>query len=941
MLITGGTGTLGAITARHLAATGQARHLLLLSRRGPHAPGASDLIADLEAAGAHAVITACDVTSRPDLEAALAAIPPDHPLTAVIHTAGTTSDATIATMTTDQIDPVLAPKATAAWHLHQLTPDLALAAFVLFSSAAGQLGTPGQGNYAAANTFLDALATWRQARGLPALSLAWGLWAQDSGITSALADQTAPGSPATASPPWRPADALTALDTALDAARRRSHPGHLQPGCPPRPSRRRPAPAAAPRPGPGPARTRPGHHPAAPPADRTHPGRTPPDPARHRPRPRRHRPGPRHPRPRPPRPRLPGPRLRLPDRSRVPQPPHHRDRAAAARHPHLRLPHRHHPRPVPAGRADGIRHTTTSAPPVAPETATPSSSPAWPAATPAASPPPPSSGAWSAPAPTPSATSPVTGAGTPPRCTIPTRTTPVPATPATAGSWMTPSSSTPRFFGISPREAMATDPQQRLLLETAWETLERAGIDRPPPCAAPAPASSPASCTTTTPPASPTRPDGYEGFLGTGSAPSIASGRIAYTLGLEGPAVTIDTACSSSLVAMHLAAQALRNGECDLALAGGVTVMATPRAVHRIRPPARPGPRRPVQSLRRRRRRHRLLRRRRPGRCWSGCRTPKRNGHPVLAVIRGSAVNQDGASNGLTAPNGPSQERVIRAALAVAGLSPADVDAVEAHGTGTTLGDPIEAQALINTYGADPARVNPLWLGSVKSNIGHTQAAAGVAGVIKMIAAIQHGQLPRTLHVDAPSPHVDWDAGQVALLTEPRPWPETGQPRRAAVSAFGISGTNAHLILEQSPHPAPATQDQDRSGSTRDAAARGGHAPGPGDGPGGDGPGGDGLVLWPLSGRTPGAVRDAAARLDRWLDDRPDADPARVGYSLATTRTHFEHRAVLAGTGPQVRAGLAALAAGRPHPAIITGSAPAGGRGRCWSSPARAASGPA
>ena len=479
------------------------------------------------------------------------------------------------------------------------------------------------------------------------------------------------------------------------------------------------------------------------------------------------------------------------------------------------------------------------------------------------------------------------------------------------------------FFHIAPREAVTIEPQQRLLLEVSWEAVENARIN---------PSGLRGSRTGVFvgvigqeyASLGSQGLDEAEGYLITGTHVSVASGRIAYTLGLEGPAVTIDTACSSSLVAMHLAAQALRTGECDLALTGGVTVMATPGLFiefSRLRGLAPDG-------------RCKAFAAAADGTGWAeGAgivlleRLPdaQAKGHPVLAVIRGSAVNQDGASNGLTAPNGPSQERLIRAALAVAGLSPADVDAVEAHGTGTTLGDPIEAQALINTYGADPARVNPLWLGSVKSNIGHTQAAAGVAGVIKMIAAIQHGQLPRTLHVDAPSPHVDWDAGQVALLTESRPWPETGQPRRAAVSAFGISGTNAHLVLEQSPHPAPATQDQDRSGSTRDAAARGGHAPGPGDGPGGDGPGGDGLVLWPLSGRTPGAVRDAAARLDRWLDDRPDADPARVGYSLATTRTHFEHRAVLAGTGPQVRAGLAALAAGRPHPAIITGSAPAGG----------------
>ncbi len=893
VLITGGTGGLAGLLARHLVERHGVRRLVLASRRGLAADGARDLVGELAALGADVTVAACDIADRAAVAGVLAAIPGEHPLTAVVHTAGVLDDGTVTTLDRGRLEAVLRPKVTGALVLDDLTRDLDLSAFVLFSSSAATFDGAGQANYAAANAFLEALATRRRSDGFPGIALGWGLWAEATGMGGRLDDVELRRIERSGQGALSEVDGLALFDAALAADRPVLLPMRMDLAA----LRARATAEGLPAVLTGLVRV------ARPtPAAKSvldeaglldlvratvaavlgHPNANAVEPLRA------------------------FNEVGFDSLAAVEL----RNRLSVATG--LRITPTlvfDHPNPqavatfLAAELGGGTAAEEVTAPTVTDE--------------------------------------PIAIIGM--ACRYPGDvTTPedlwrlvaegddgISRFPENRG-WDTAGvyhpdpdhrgttyvreggflheagQFDPTFFGISPREALAMDPQQRLLLEVSYEAVERAGMD---------PHSLRGSTTGVFAGVMyhdyatglNRVPDDVEGYLGNGTSASIHSGRVSYTFGLEGPAVTIDTACSSSLVALHLAAQALQRGECSMALAGGVTVMATPEVFvdfSRQRGLAPDG-------------RCKSFSDGADGTVWSEgvgmllverLSDARRNGHQILAVVRGSAVNQDGASNGLTAPSGPSQQRVIRQALASAGLSTQDVDAVEAHGTGTPLGDPIEAQAVLATYGQD--RERPLWLGSLKSNLGHTQAAAGVGGIIKMVQAMRHGVLPRTLNVGTPTTKVDWTAGAVSLLVEPMPWPEHDRPRRAAVSSFGISGTNAHVILEQpSAEPVESTSDT--------------------------GPLGSDVFPFVLSGKTAAALSAQAARLADHLDEA--ALPA-VARALAVSRPSLEHRAVVvAGDRSGLLTGLRALADGEPAAQVVTAVAETGktafvfpGQGSQW-----------
>nr|APD71853.1 type I polyketide synthase 1 [Streptomyces sp.] len=887
------TGRFGARFAEHLVTRHGARHLVLAApadeAEALRAELAGASSAALESLGAQVRVAPCDVTDREQLAALLGSL--EQPVTAVVHAAGVPDAGLIESLSDERLETVLRATVDTAWHLHELTAGADLSAFVLFSSFEGLVGIPGQVATSAADAALAALANSRRSAGLPGTVLAWGFWADGRGTAElgpadlALVAQAgilplptelgldlfdrgvAAGEPLLAPVELDPAVLREQARAGLlpsvlrglvrVPARRAASGGSLARRLAEVPEAEREAVVlelvraqAASVLG----------HASADEVDSERAFKE----------------------------------LGFDSVSAVEL------RNRLSQSTGVPLPATlvfDHPTPVAVARlllseADG---TADAALPAAQKRRGTVDEPLaiigigcrYPGGVTSAE------DLWELVAEGRDVIGPMPAdRGWDLERLYSTDREEIGTTYARGGGFIAGMGDfDAEFFGISPREAMAMDPQQRLLLETSWETLEHAGID--PTSLRGSDAGVFVGITGSD--YGILVPSEYEGYRVTGTMSSVASGRIAYTLGLEGPAVSVETACSSSGVALHLAAQALRNGECSLALAGGVTFMTTPITMTEF---SRQGANSP------------------DGRCRAYAASAdgtgfsdglgmvvlerlsdaKRNGRHILGLIRGTAINQDGASNGLTAPSGPAQERVIRQALANAGLSPSDVDAVEGHGTGTVLGDPIEAQALLATYGRERDG-DPLWLGSIKSNIGHTSGAAGVAGVIKMVMAMQHGVLPKTLHVDAPSPHIDWQAGEVELLTEAREWTGPGRPRRAGVSSFGVSGTNAHIIVEEAPEGAPAAVEETPAG-TPAAGSGTGAAPAPAT-----------PVL--LSARTEAAVRAQAERLRRHLLENPGVSVPDLGYSQLTTRASLDHQAVLvAADRDELASELAAFAVG-------------------------------
>jgi amino acid adenylation domain-containing protein len=888
--ITGGTGELGRELARHLVRAHGLHHLVLSSRQGLDAAGARELVADLESLGAETVeVLRLDVADSSRVAEALAVIRAPRPLGAIFHLAAALDDGLVESMTEERMERTLRPKVDGALALDALTRSDPLDAFVLFSSLTGVLGGPGQSNYAAASAALDAIAEQRRDRGLPAESIAFGLWIPAGvGLTRGLGSLDLLRLERRGIRPLKPEEALAALDAALVASGATSVIAKLDLVAvdEPHPMLRELVPRASVRS--KPAGSLLGKLAGLTEDDRRRSlievvraeaarvlGLASAEAVRHD-----------------------QPiqslgldslmavelrkRLSVLTETRLPatlafdHPTPERmaiyldhaafgSRAQAAMKPRARRASRE---------ADEAIAIVSMACRLPGDVTTPEEY--WrlldegrDVITPF-----PSDRGWDVAAlydPDPDA------AG---------------KTYLTRGAFLTDIDRFDAgFFGINAREAIGMEPQQRLLLEVAWEAIERAGLK------AEALSESQTGVYIGSMGASEYRPfdalESLDGYAGTGSAASVMSGRLAYTLGLVGPAMTIDTACSSSLVALHLACQALRQGDCDRALVGGVQLMLTPfEFVEFSR----------VRGLPR------------DGRCKAfsaaadgaglseGCGVvvlerlsdALKSERKILAVVRGSAVNQDGRSQGLTAPNGPSQEQVIRRALELSCLSPTDIDAIEAHGTGTPLGDPIEVGALTAVFSQDRAH-RPLYLGSSKSNLAHSQAAAGVVGLMKMVLALVHERLPKTLHAEEPSPHIDWAASGLSLLTEAVDWKRGDRVRRAGVSSFGISGTNAHVVIEEAPEPratTPAADDRTQP------------------------------LLLLLSAKSDRALRDQAARLEAYLDYAPDISPSDVAHTLAVERTAFERRAlVIAKTREEIKEGLEAISSGEKSPRVVRGVA--------------------